>query len=639
MSVSKSSFLKSGLGDTETSRDTMSSINNMFTNLSSSVNDIGNNEVFNSVIVIILVLYITLAAPKLPKSIAVIFDSPFVKLLYLFLIGYLASKNPAVSLIVAVMLLVTIQTLTYAEQGGNLFSLTNFCQDTSSKQTETESKQTESKQTETESKQTETETKQTESKQTESKQTESKQTEETDCVFIINNDNKPEDKTTQDLYKKMDKIAVDINKKTVNQMMKEIKENFTDIEIKGINMTNTVNSTTDSSADMSSVTMLQLSGDSLRISKDYAKKYKKAQEKKGVEGFDNISKQLLINTINNHIKAISHIRIYILSKQYNLNPSDDVQNKINNEEYKINLINKIEEYIKEATYALDKNDSNKLHMCLAKAQNNNKEIQEIIKKEILPETNSVLVSQEMENKPIQRNENIIIGDTADASINYASVPSQTKFSPVQQQKVNYMEIPMFQQQKVNYTDSLVQQEKQEKPMYMEIPMFQQQKVNYAELPVQRDKQVYMESPIFQQQKVNYAESPVQQERQVYMESPIFQQQKVNYAESPVQQENTMYVESPIYQETRVPVPLGMLNKQSEGFADVSPTISQRSANSEMNTLTKLPNDMSYCVKQNDNPSKDYLRAPAQCSIDNTCKLTDNTSVNAYMTNNVEYGMV
>ena len=601
MSVSKSSFLKSGLGDTETSRDTMSSINNMFTDLSSSVNDIGNNEVFNSVIVIILVLYITLAAPKLPKSIAVIFDSPFVKLLYLFLIGYLASKNPAVSLIVAVMLLVTIQTLTYAEQGGNLFSLTNLCQDTSSNQ---------AKQTDTESKQTETETKQTE----QPVQKINRKTEEKDYVFIINNDNKPEDKNTQDLYKKMDKIAVDINKKTVNQMMKDIKENFTDIEIKGIDMTNTVNSTTDLSADMSSVTMLQLSGDSLRISKDYAKKYKKAQEKKGVEGFDNISKQLLINTINNHIKAIAHVRVYILKQQYSLNPSDDVQNKINNEEYKINLINKIEEYIKEATYALDKNDSNKLHMCLAKAQDNNKKIQEIIKQEILPEANSVLVSQEMQNKPIQPNENIIIGEPADASINYASVPSQTKFSPVQQQKVNYMEIPMFQQQKVNYTDSLVQQEKQEKPMYMEIPMFQQQKVNYAELPVQREKQVYMESPIFQQQKVNYAESPVQQE-------------------------NTMYVKSPIYQETRVPVPLGMLNKQSESFANVLPSISLRSVNSEMNTLTKLPNDISYCMKQNDNPSKDYLRAPAQCSIDNTCKLSDNTSVNAYMENNVEYGMV
>ena len=138
------------------------------------------------------------------------------------------------------------------------------------------------------------------------------------------------------------------------------------------------------------------------------------------------------------------------------------------------------------------------------------------------------------------------------------------------------------------------------------------------------------------------ESPMVQQGEniVSMESPMIQQQKVNYMESPmVQQEKTVYMESPIMQEALVPVPLGMLNKQSESFANIVPSISTRSVNSEMNTLALLPNDISYCKKQNDNPSKDYMRAPAQCSIDSTCKLSDNTSVNAYMTNNVEYGMV
>ena len=96
------------------------------------------------------------------------------------------------------------------------------------------------------------------------------------------------------------------------------------------------------------------------------------------------------------------------------------------------------------------------------------------------------------------------------------------------------------------------------------------------------------------------------------------------------------MESPI---VHTPVPLGMLNKQSESFANVMPNISIRSVNSEMNTLSQLPNDISYCKKQNDNPSKDYMRTPVQCSIDNTCNLSDNTSINPYMVNNVEYGMV
>jgi hypothetical protein len=574
MSVSNSSFLQSGLNDTETS------------NLSSSLTDLGNNKIFNSVIVIILVLYVTLAAPKLPKSIASIFDWTIVKLLYIFLIGYLASRNPAVSLIVAIVLLVTIQTLTAIEQGKQIFSLPIFCQDTPAKQLKNKVRDS----TQSSYHKTKPDVTQIDNKF-------DNRMKEKDYVFIINDD-KLEDKNTQELYIKMDKIADQINKKTINEMLKDITESFIDIEIKGITMSNTVNSTTDVSADMSSGTLLQISGDSLRISKDYAKKYKNLQKHKGVEGFDNISKQLLINTINNHIKAIAHVRVYILNKNYSVEPSNELRNKINSEQNKINIINEIEEYIEKATRALDKDDSEKLHIYLVKAQDNNKKIQEIIKKEILTETSTVI--QESQSG------NLVLGETS-GNITYTSVPKvNSVVSPIAQQTVNSI-VPMAQQT-----------------------------VNYMELPTTQQTVNYMDSPTTQQ-TVNYMELPTTQQKVNYMDSPVVQQEKHVYMESPVvQQEKHVYMESPI---VHTPVPLGMLNKQSESFANVMPNISIRSVNSEMNTLSQLPNDISYCKKQNDNPSKDYMRTPVQCSIDNTCNLSDNTSINPYMVNNVEYGMV
>ena len=86
----------------------MENIKNSFNNVLKTMD---NNQMVYSVVSILLVLYSALAAPKLPKSFAKVFDNPLVKILYMFLIGYLATKNPTVSMMAAVALFLTLQTL------------------------------------------------------------------------------------------------------------------------------------------------------------------------------------------------------------------------------------------------------------------------------------------------------------------------------------------------------------------------------------------------------------------------------------------------------------------------------------------------------------------------------------------------
>lgn len=85
--------------------------------LNEGVNYVNNNMMISSILALLLVLYVVMAAPALPKTVAEFFNYPVVKFIYLFLIVYLASKerSPTVAIIVVVALLVTLQTLAYYE--------------------------------------------------------------------------------------------------------------------------------------------------------------------------------------------------------------------------------------------------------------------------------------------------------------------------------------------------------------------------------------------------------------------------------------------------------------------------------------------------------------------------------------------
>lgn len=70
-----------------------------------------DNQIVSSVLGLFLVLYAGLAAPKLPRSIARLFDNPVFRVIVLFLVAFMATKNKSVALIAAVGLVVSFQTL------------------------------------------------------------------------------------------------------------------------------------------------------------------------------------------------------------------------------------------------------------------------------------------------------------------------------------------------------------------------------------------------------------------------------------------------------------------------------------------------------------------------------------------------
>ncbi len=93
----------------------MESVNQMSEYVNKGLNFVNQNKILSSVLGMLLVLYAAAAAPKLPKSVVKIFDNSLFKLGFMFMIAYLATKDPSVAIISAVALLITIQTLASRE--------------------------------------------------------------------------------------------------------------------------------------------------------------------------------------------------------------------------------------------------------------------------------------------------------------------------------------------------------------------------------------------------------------------------------------------------------------------------------------------------------------------------------------------
>lgn len=69
------------------------------------------NEYVAGALTIFLILYASLAAPKLPDYIAKLFDYTLFKIIIFFLIVYMHKKNPTVALVAAIALMVSLMTL------------------------------------------------------------------------------------------------------------------------------------------------------------------------------------------------------------------------------------------------------------------------------------------------------------------------------------------------------------------------------------------------------------------------------------------------------------------------------------------------------------------------------------------------
>ena len=93
----------------------MESVNQMSDYVNKGLDFVNKNKILSSVLSMLLVLYAAAAAPKLPTSVVKVFDNSLFKLGFMFMIAYLATKDPSVAIITAIALLVTIQTLSSRE--------------------------------------------------------------------------------------------------------------------------------------------------------------------------------------------------------------------------------------------------------------------------------------------------------------------------------------------------------------------------------------------------------------------------------------------------------------------------------------------------------------------------------------------
>jgi hypothetical protein len=93
----------------------MDAVNQMSNHVNKTLDFVNNNKILSSVLGMLLVLYAAMAAPKLPKYVVKVFDNTFFKLGYMFMIAYLATKDPSVAIITATALLITLQTLSSHE--------------------------------------------------------------------------------------------------------------------------------------------------------------------------------------------------------------------------------------------------------------------------------------------------------------------------------------------------------------------------------------------------------------------------------------------------------------------------------------------------------------------------------------------
>ena len=75
------------------------------------LNNFLNNQYVTSALTLFLILYAGLIRPRLPDFLATLFENPFFRLLFLFLLAYVSSRNSQVALIVAVAFMVTMHIL------------------------------------------------------------------------------------------------------------------------------------------------------------------------------------------------------------------------------------------------------------------------------------------------------------------------------------------------------------------------------------------------------------------------------------------------------------------------------------------------------------------------------------------------
>ena len=79
--------------------------------MESKINSLNNNYILNTIIAIFLVLFASLVAPKLPKSMARILDNMLIRFLIFTGIAFLATRDLVTAIIAVIAVMVSYQTL------------------------------------------------------------------------------------------------------------------------------------------------------------------------------------------------------------------------------------------------------------------------------------------------------------------------------------------------------------------------------------------------------------------------------------------------------------------------------------------------------------------------------------------------
>lgn len=87
-------------------------INNIITRIGYNFDELMNNTLFSTFITVFLCIYGALIGPRMPKFVITLFNNFIFKILIISIIAYRANKNPQLSLLFAIIFVLTINAIT-----------------------------------------------------------------------------------------------------------------------------------------------------------------------------------------------------------------------------------------------------------------------------------------------------------------------------------------------------------------------------------------------------------------------------------------------------------------------------------------------------------------------------------------------
>ena len=91
--------------------------------IDNKINDVLNNNIFYSVLIIGLIIYCTFVSGSITPLVSIKMDNPYVRILLILCILYFATKDVRISLMLLLMFLIEIDKLSIDEVNANLVAL------------------------------------------------------------------------------------------------------------------------------------------------------------------------------------------------------------------------------------------------------------------------------------------------------------------------------------------------------------------------------------------------------------------------------------------------------------------------------------------------------------------------------------